>query len=490
MRRASRKLLTLLVCSLLAAAVAVIYWQTARYDFVNFDDGMYVYENRRVMEGLTSDSVAWAFTNVDVSNWHPLAWVSLMADVELVKMVYGASDRARLAAWMHLVNAALHGTNSVLLFLMLREATRRFWRSAFVAAVFAVHPMHVESVAWISERKDVLSVLLAILALMGYLRYARRPSFSRQLWPVAAFALGLMAKSMIVTLPIVFLLLDYWPLRRRLRPALVVEKWPYWVLALVSAGATIVAHRSTGALVSTANVGMWHRLGCAALVYLAYVGKSVWPSNLAALYPELRVRGPWPFVAAAILLVAATVVACRSASRGKPWLAVGWFWYLATLAPTIGVVQWGIQERADRFMYFPQIGLSIVLVWGVTGVFRHFRYRRLTYGAAAGVALVALASCSWRQTSFWRDGETLWARALSCTSRNFVAHYNYGIALAAGGKFDEAMSHYRTAFELQPVFPEAHNSLGMLLASLGHGDEAFAEFQRAVETGRNYAPRT
>jgi protein O-mannosyl-transferase len=533
------------ICGLLLAVIAV-YGQTAGHDFVNFDDGDYVYENRQVQEGLTGAGVAWAFSQARVSaHWHPLTWLSLMADVQLLKPREGPPNRPRLAAEMHLVNVALHAASSLVLFLLLRAVTGSVWPSACAAAIFAIHPLHVESVAWVTERKDVLSGLFGLLSLWAYAGYARRPSLFRYLLVFAALALGLMAKPMLVTWPFLLLLFDYWPLcrqgagshpegtrrgaggRRRLT-WLLVEKLPLVLLAAASAAVTFLAQKSGGSVISLERVSLSQRVVRATMLYVDYLGKSVWPANLAAFYPGVQVYGAGPALAAAALLVLLTAGAVWGAGRGRPWLAVGWFWYLATLAPAIGLVQVGAQVMADRFLYLPQIGISIALVWTVADlVTRHSpRVNRhsIVQGAAAvlfTLFLSALTVRAWQQTSYWRNSERLWNHALACTSNNSyahaelgqalydrgqaaeakseygqalaldprleMAHFNLAVALAAGGRYDDAIAHYAKALEIDPSDAQAHNNLGRLFAARGHADEAVAHYRRALQIDPDFA---
>ena len=367
------------VCALLLLAVIAVFGQTVGHDFVNFDDDVYVYENPHVRGGLTAKGIAWAFTQTDVSaQWQPLTLLSLMADAQVLKPAARPPQRARLAAGMHLVNVALHAANAVILFLLLRAMTfppspsgrgaggEGLWPSALVAAIFAVHPSHVESVAWITERKDVLSGLFGLLAIGGYAWYARRPSVVRYLWVAAALALGLMAKPMLVTWPLLFLLLDYWPLGRvnggwwladgkepKQTPSavhrplstsllrLVVEKIPLLLLVAAFAAVTFLAQRSGGAVIPLDSVRISARVARAAVLYVSYLGKIFWPTNLAAAYPAGPIESTWAALAAGVLLTVLSVGSVWGARRGHRWLAVGWFWYLGTLLPTIGLVQVG-----------------------------------------------------------------------------------------------------------------------------------------------------
>ncbi len=420
------------VCALLLLAVITVFGQTAGHDFIDLDDNEYVYENRRVLEGLSGAGIAWAFTETHVSDhWHPLTWLSLMADAQLLKPRDGLPDRVRLAARMHLTNVALHAASALLLFLVLRGMTAALWPSALAAAIFAVHPLHVESVAWITERKDVLSGLFGLLAIGAYAWYARGTSVVRYLSVAAALALGLMAKPMLVTWPFVFLLLDYWPLGRVNggrytvngkeanqipttvhrppttvhRPPstslvrLVLEKIPLFLLVAASAAVTFLAQRSGGAVISREAVPISARIARAAVLYVAYLGKTLWPSNLAAvpLYSEAMVESTWAVLGAGTLLPLLTAGALWGAWRGQRWLAVGWFWYVGTLLPVIGLVQVNLQAMADRFVYLPQIGVCVALVWGAAHVTSSWHYRRWVCGIASALVVTSLMACAWRQ---------------------------------------------------------------------------------------------
>ncbi len=527
----------LAVCALLLLAVIVVFGQTAGHDFVNLDDNDYVYENRHVMDGLTGEGIVWAFRESHVAaHWHPLTWLSLMADAQVVKPPEGPPDRTRLAAEMHLVNLGLHAANAVILFLLLRGMTAAVWRSALAAALFAVHPLHVESVAWITERKDVLSGLFGLLALWAYAWYARRPSVLRYLLVAAALSLGLMAKPMLVTWPLLFLLLDYWPLGRvekggkgagekgrkgdtdhlpnspspfpPFSPSLlIVEKIPLFLLAAASSAVTFLAQQSRGAISTLEAVPISARFARAAVLYVAYLGKTLWPVNLAVVYPGRPLEGYGPALGAGLLLAVVTAGVLWGAWRGKRWLAVGWFWYLGTLVPTIGLVQVGLQVMADRFLYLPQIGLCVALVWGVGSRGEREKGRkgespptRDPQGGAPGappfslspflprslsllsaLLLACLMVCAWRQAGYWQNSETLWIRTLACTAQNPRAHNFLGTALAGRGEAVAAIAQYRKALEIQPDYVKAHNNLGAALAARGRVDEALAQYQNALE---------
>jgi Flp pilus assembly protein TadD len=503
------------VCLLLVASVFAVYGQTAGFGFINFDDDEYVYENPHVLGGLNATGVAWAFTHAETgAYWHPLTLISLMADVQVVGPNYGSPDLARLAAWMHLVNVALHAANAILLYLLLRWTTGTLWRSAVAAAIFAVHPLHVESVAWITERKDVLSGMFGLLAIAAYIWYARRPGLLRWLWVTVALALGLMCKPMLVTSPLVFLLLDFWPLGRWAgswsgsreespdRPHsiaqlprhslgwLLLEKVPLLPLVAASALVTFLLQRSNGAVADLNSVPVLERIARAAELYVAYIGKTLWPANLAPIYPMKPLASYWLAAGAALLLAVVTVCVlwlsrpARSVSRR--WLAVGWFWYLVTLLPTIGLVQVGVQVMADRFLYLPQIGLCIILAWLLAGLAGPSFARRIAGSSAASVALLAFAACAARQAALWHDDVKLWQYTLNRTSGNFTAHLHLGLAFSARGEQDEAVKQYELALDDLPSFPEAHFNLAAELDALGRTDAARRHYESALEVRPNY----
>ncbi len=456
----------------------LVFSQTVGFDFVNFDDFDYVYENPHVARGLTPQGIVWALTGTHSDNWHPLTSLSYLLDYEF----YG------LAPWgYHLTNVLLHGAAAILLFLVLRRMTGDLWPSAFVAAVFAIHPLRAESVAWVSERKDVLSGLLFILTLGAYVEYVRHPfSLLRYLAVVVLFALGLMSKPMLVTLPFVLLLLDHWPLKRlALTWRLVAEKVPLLVLSAASCVVTRLAQSE--AVQSIDRLSLTSRIENALVSCVGYVGNFFCPLGLAAFYPHPGDSLPsWEIGGALLLLVAIGVglLACR---RKFPYLPVGWFWYLGMLVPVIGLVQVGQQAMADRYTYLPQIGLAIGLAWGAKQVCERWPSRAWLCGVASALVLATFMGCAWRQTSYWRDSETLWTRALDCTSGNVVAHVNLGVALHDQGRLDEAIDQYHDALAIKPHDVMAHNHLGVALRDQGHAAEAIAEFRHALAIDPNCA---
>jgi tetratricopeptide (TPR) repeat protein len=463
----------LLLCLGLAAITFAVFGRTLGNGFINLDDGGDVYENRVVAQGLTLNGLAWAFS-FHSSNWFPLTWLSHMLDCQL----YGLHPGGH-----HFSNLLLHAATVVLLFLVLREMTGALWRSAFVAAVFAIHPLRVESVAWVAERKDVLSGLFFILTIGAYVRYARRPwSLARYGLVVLLFALGLMSKSMLVTLPFVLLLLDYWPLQR-LESArqLVMEKLPLLALSAGVGMATLFAQRE--GIQSAGSFSLPYRLGNALAACMVYLGQMVWPAGLAVLYPFPRNGLPKMEVALAAILVAGLSVIAWVERRRRPWLLAGWGWYLVMLLPVLGIIQVGEQAHADRYTYLPQIGLYFAVTWLVA----QLPLDRLVLGGLMTGVLAAFMVCAWQQTAYWHDSETLWTRALACTKRNDMAHRAMADALFKRGELDDAIAHYKAALEVNPLRAETQNNFGIALAQKGSVDDAIAHYQLALRINPNYA---
>jgi tetratricopeptide (TPR) repeat protein len=461
------------VCLALAAVTFAVFGQTLFHEFVNYDDDEYVYNNPVVAQGLTFKGIVWAFS-CHVDNWHPLTWLSHMLDCQL----YGLNP-----AGHHLTNVLLHIATVIALFLVLRQMTGVLWRSAFVAAVFAIHPLRVESVAWVAERKDVLSGLLFMLTIGAYVRYARRPwSPVRYGLVVLLFAMGLMCKPMLVTLPLVLLLLDYWPLQReepRKLSGLVLEKLP--LLALSAAGCVVTLLAQTGAIQSTGSFSLPLRLGNALVASMIYPGQMVYPAGLAALYPFPRHGVPaWESALAGTLLAGISVVAWGQ-WRKRPWLLIGWVWYLVMLLPVVGIIQVGNQAHADRYTYLPQIGIYVAVTWMAAEWGAKWQVERATFGVLMTGVLAVLMVCAWKQTAYWQDSETLWARALACTKGNNIAHFNLGVALGQKGRVEEAIAQYQEALQIAPHDAEAHNNLGMALFQKGNVDEAITHLQKAAQ---------
>ncbi len=469
------------VCVFLAAIVWAVFGQTLRHEFINYDDPSYVYENPKVARGLTSEGAVWAFTQVHSFNWHPVTWISHMLDSQL----YGLNPSGH-----HFTNILLHLTTAVLLFLILERMTGVLWRSAFVSAVFAIHPLRVESVAWVAERKDVLSGLFFMLTIGAYVRYARRPWSPARYGPVVLlFALGLTCKPMLVTLPFVLLLLDYWPLkliaadtrsrghfaipRRR-----IIDKLPLLGLAAASCGVTLFAQK--GAIQSFEQFPLSVRAGNASLSYIIYLRQMFWPSGLALPYP-FETRNAAALGVLALISLAGISTAILLLSRRRPYLLTGWLWYLIMLVPVIGILQVGIQARADRYTYLPQIGLYVALAWTAAGLCASWRHRHLLLGAGSALILGALIFAARLQTSHWRDSESLWTHAIVSTLGNDMAHYNLGNALLQKGRISEAVDHYQKALLINPGFADARINLGNALLKKGSTDEAFAYYRQALQ---------
>jgi len=477
----------------IAALTFSVYAPVWQWSFVRFDDPDYVTKNPQVTAGLTWAGIKWAITTGHASNWHPLTWLSHMVDVQL----FGVSSGPH-----HLMNLLLHTLNAVLLFVALRRMTSSVAQSAFVAALFAVHPLHVESVAWVSERKDVLSAFFWMLTLLAYAAYARRPAVPRYALVLLLFALGLLAKPMVVTLPFVLLLLDVWPLGRltfgrdggrliskgdgAIAMRLVGEKLPLLALAAASSIATVIVQRRGGAVGSLSAYPLVLRVGNAIVTYVAYIGKMIWPARLSAFYPYRQSVSFWAVVGAAFLLIAATAAVVRGA-RKRPYLLVGWFWYLGTLLPVIGVVQVGLQSMADRYTYIPLIGLFIIVAWGAVDLAERWTPQRLMLPATAVLALAACAIIARRQTTTWRDSITLWQHAIDVTSDNANAQYNLGAVLIEAGRRDEGIARFREALRIDPNYADVHIDLGNALNDRGAADEALAEFATVVRLRPDYA---
>ena len=486
-----------------------------RNGFVNYDDNSYVTQNVQVQGGLSPQSVAWAFRTTHAANWHPLTWLSLELDAQLYS----------LHPWgYHLTNIVLHAGSALVLFHLLALMTGALWRSLFVAALFALHPLRVESVAWISERKDVLSAFLGFLTILAYVNYVERPGAGLYLWVAVLFSLGLMAKPMLVTLPFVLLLLDYWPLRRygaangtgwglffqrRSLLRLVVEKLPLISLAILSSAFTIVAQQRGEALSSMERLPISERIANALVAYLAYIQKMIWPEHLAPVYPLPRVGTPvWEVLVAASALACLTGIAVFERRR-RPYLIVGWLWYLGTLVPVIGLVQVGQQAMADRYTYIPMVGLSIVLAWGLSEALEALRIPLFVRGTLAAAVLATCAGVTWAQIGHWHESVGLWRHAIEATSDNYISHSNLGMALDQLGQrqeaelalvgrhsegqtvrqkcLNEAVEQYSTALTIKEDLAPAYFNRGVALAQLGKTEDAIRDFSEAIHYNSSLA---
>jgi tetratricopeptide (TPR) repeat protein len=452
----------------------LVYAQVRRFPFINFDDAQYVAENAPVAAGVTGAGIRWAFSSAHAGNWHPLTWISHMADVELFGLDAGLH---------HVTNVVVHVLGTLLLFVVFERMTQQPWPSAFVAAMFGVHPTHVESVAWIAERKDVLSGFFWILTMWTYARYASAPSWQRYAAVVAAFIAGLLSKPMVVTLPFALLLLDVWPLGRLATSAwrfLVVEKVPLVIFSVASSIVTFVVQREAGAVRALDVLPFGRRLAAATVGYVEYMVKTLWPTDLAVLYPHPAAIPAWQWTAAAVVLVTITAAACWT-WRARPYFAVGWFWFAGTLIPVIGLVQVGTQRIADRYLYIPSIGLFVILAWGTIELARRVRIPRRAIAIVAFIAVASASVLARQQVQYWRSSVALWEHTLEVTDENSRAHAHLGHALSAEARHDEAIAQFQRALALRPDYPEALNYLGAALARRGEAEAAIPMFRRAVE---------
>ncbi len=470
---------------LLALATILAYLPATRNDFVNYDDDDYVTHNPMVQKGLTWAGAQWAFTTLHASNWHPVTWLSHMADCELFRLNPGGH---------HLVNVLLHTANAVLLYVLWWRMTGALWPSALIGALFAWHPLHVESVAWISERKDVLSTCFALLTLLAYVRYAKGNDRRGYWLAVFGFALGLMSKPMLVTLPGVMLLLDFWPLQRRAICALpshaffrlAAEKWPFFLLAAFSCVITFLAQKND-AVVPLAAVPLGFRLENAVWAYAAYLWKSFFPAHLAVYYP-LTTGIAWFWVmaiAAGLMLVSVAVCLAR---RRYPYLLVGWFWFLGTLVPVIGLVQVGGQSMADRYTYFPLIGIFLALVFFANDRVGRYPFLRVPMAAGALLILLACLILTEIQLTYWRDSQSLFIHALKVTPDNALPHLNLGAAYEAEKNSTAALREYQTVLKLNPDRAEIYNNIGKLLSESGQPEAALTYCRRAVQLNPKSPP--
>jgi len=514
----SPTLLFLLICLALAAATFAVYLPVRTHEFVRYDDDTYVTHNPNVKSGLTAQGIKWAFATGYAANWHPLTWLSHQLDCQL----FGLNSAAH-----HLVNVLFHVANAVLVFLVLSRMTKRFWQSAFVAGLFALHPLHVESVAWVAERKDVLSTLFWLLTMLAYARYVEHPSAGRYVVVIVPFVLGLLSKPMLVTLPIVLLLLDYWPLNRFPNSKFsilnsLVEKAPLFLLSIVSSIVTFLVQQKGGTVLAVYKLPVRDRVVNAIYSYLAYIGKMVWPARLAALYPHPLAQIPTArAVIYAIILVLITIfLICHS--RKHKYLIVGWLWYLGTLVPVIGIVQVGSQAMADRYTYVPLTGLFIIIAFGAADLLMKIPLRKFILTALALAILFGSALASSAQLKHWKDSFSLFDHTLAVTENNYVMlnnyanvvneqgspteavkylvealkllpnsthiRNNYANALKELGRLDEAIEQYRIAVKLTPDSALPHYNLGLALADRGDYDEAIEQYKTAMTLKPDLSP--
>lgn len=507
---------TLIVCVMLVLLGVIVFGQLYDADFVHYDDSDYIVENEHIQEGFTAESIKWAFISGYASNWHPVTWLSHMLDFKLFGMKAGG---------YHIGNLLLHLINSVLVFLIFKRMTKGFWKSAFVAALFVIHPGHVESVAWVSERKDVLSSMFWFLTMWAYLFYTEKRTVKWYLLMLISYAIGLMAKPMLVTLPFVLLLLDYWPLERFEKFSwknlgnVVFEKVPFFLLAAASSIVTYFVQQKGGAMVDMSVIAPAIRVANCVISYAKYLQILVWPTDLGVFYPYSWEQSSMSYAAAgAMLLIVITILAMLFGRRNK-YLIVGWFWYLGTMVPVIGLVQVGMQSMADRYTYLPFIGLFVMIAWGIGDLSANWQNRKPAAGMAMGIVILVLSACTWVQAGYWHDSVTLFEHTLKVTEGPTVnngrihnnlsvvynrreefdkaiehgqkaalydpdsanSHYNLGIAYYRTGQVDKAIACWLETVRLNPNYNQAHNNLGALYYAKGQSDLKIKQFDRARE---------
>ena len=486
----------ILICLLLVLAILAVYWQVGSHEFINFDDPLYVTKNYHVQKGITLESIKWAFSfahHADRIYWHPITWLSHMLDCEL----FGLN-----AGMQHLTSVLFHILNTLLLFFVIRKMTRSRWKSAFVAALFALHPINVDSVAWIAERKTLLSTFFWMLSMLAYLYYSRRPNIPRYTLISIMFALGLMAKPMLVTLPFVLLLLDYWPLGRidlgqpgngkKEKPIssslhdflvsrVLLEKIPLIVLSLASVYISSSSLQSANNIISTEMVPMGLRIANAIVSYIEYIRKMILPYDLAIYYPFPETIPYWKVLGASLILAFITVMAVRSMKRA-PYFIVGWLWYLGTLVPVSGIVQTGLwPEMADRWAYVPLVGLFVIITWGVPDLFRRVHYKKQIFSILTAILLTALTITTFSQLKYWKNDFTISKRALDVNPNNYWAYNYLGLALEKQGRMEEAIEHYKQALKINPEYLDAHVNLGLAFSGQGRENAAITQYKKALK---------
>jgi len=489
------------VCLFLVVIILAAYWQLPCHDFLDFDDNEYITQNFHLYDGITHESIAWAFSITDIAYWHPITWLSHMLDFQLFGLNPGMH---------HLTNLFLHVANALLLFIILNSITGSLWKSAFVAAIFALHPMNVESVSWASERKNVLSTFFWMLTILTYVRYAERSSSYRYLLILFVFALGLMSKPMLVTLPFVLLLLDYWPLCRfKLAQCdddiqvarqsdnfrfqkfsvfyLALEKIPLLLLSAFTIYLSSLSVQRLGIVISTETVPMNLRIANALISYLSYIKKMIWPLDLIIYYPYPESLPIWQTAGAGLLLIFASVLVFWVGNT-RPYFIVGWLWYLGTLVPVIGLMQAGLWPAiADRFAYVPLIGLFIIITWAVPECLARWQYRKAGLVAIAAALLSTLMTITWIQVGYWSSGIKLFEHVLDVTPDNFVAYQKLGEILADQSKPAEALKYYSEVLRLNPNHVKAHNNIGNILASQGNDKDAIYHYNEVLRINSDYA---
>jgi tetratricopeptide (TPR) repeat protein len=494
---------TFLIYAALALVTSAAFEPVCKNDFIRlYDDGTYVADNQNVKGGINLKSVRWAFTTLYAANWHPLTWLSHTLDCQ----IFGLNS-----LWHHLINLLFHIANVLLLFYVFSKMTGAIWRSAFVAAIFAIHPLRVESVAWVAERKDVLSSFFWMLTLAIYIWYSAKPSLKRYLLVAISFCLGLMCKPMLVTLPLVLLLIDFWPLGRwqsirrsigkdlsALRtiadvlPArsmfalIIIEKIPLLVLSVISSVMTFIAQQKGGAMKHAATWPFETRLANALVSYLKYIGKMFYPSSLSVFYPQfVRKQGDLEPVVSFLVLASLSILVLWQIRR-RPYLAVGWFWYLGTLVPVIGLVHFGGQAMADRYTYIPLIGISIMIAWAGGEFLKRWRQLRIWVAILVGLVFCALLIVTQMQVGYWRDDYTLFSHAVKVTQNNYLAHYNLAKSLERKGEYGQAIENYEKVVQIHPRDYEAYNNMGVMFLKQGQLDQAVLSYEQSLKIKPDY----
>ena len=492
----SHRKLQCLIGLILVAGIFLVYWPVTNHDFINYDDDLYIYNNPHIRDGLTWQGIKWTLSanffsdSPNADFWIPVTYLSHLLSVEL----FGLNPSGH-----HLLNLALHMMNTLLLFLIFDRLTGALWSSAFIAALFAIHPLNVESVAWVTERKDVLSTFFWMLTLWAYARYSDQPNLKRYLFVALALALGLMSKPMLVSLPFVLLLMDFWPLKRftlaviagpngiKRIGKLFLEKVPLLALCIGSAAITYSVVQKAGAIISVGSLPLVVRAENALVSYGGYIGKMVWPRGLAVFYPHPEnTLSLWQMTVAGLLLILTSILATGSI-RTRPYLIVGWLWYMGTLVPVIGLFQAGEQAVADRYTYVPLIGLFIMIAWGVPDLLSKWKHRKAFLQGISGGIILSLMIITFLQVRYWHNSITLFEHALDVTTKNYIAHYNLGVAYQDRGDHDKALLEYQQAVQIRPGFAEAREGLGYAYQRIGRLEEASRELQIALRLRPNSA---
>ena len=477
----------LLITFILILCTLIVYWQVKDFNFAGYDDELYITDNTHVQTGLTFESIKWAFTTFHAGNWHPLTWLSHMLDIEL----YGLNPMGH-----HWTNLQIHLINTFLLFFILQYMTGALWRSAFVAALFALHPLHVESVAWVAERKDVLSTFFGMLTILAYIRYVKKINLFRYSLVFIFLSLGLMAKPMLVTLPFVLLLLDFWPLERLKYYfhdqssklfSLIYEKIPLFIPVAISSVLTILAQKKVGALYSFEALPITTRIANALISYNNYIIKTIWPQNLAVFYPYPPGELSLSYVSLAALAIAGISFFSICSFKQHPYVAVGWFWYLGTLIPVIGLIQVGAQSMADRYTYIPLTGLFIIAAWGIPDLLKKWRSNKIILVILSIIIISAFSTRSYFQIRHWKNSTAVFKNAVTVTDNNWLAYNNLGLALMRNGKLNDAVFYYKKALQIKPDYLTALDNLGLTLHQLGKFEEAIFYYTKTLKIDPKHA---